>query len=377
VSRASLRGLLVVTGLAAGFAIVEFAVRFAEAPTDATDLRSIHELEPDADWLYRMRPGATAAPASGPRYVINAQGFRDRERSLSKPPGGFRILAVGDSVTFGYGVEVEEAYPSLLESRLRASLPGAEVLNLGTGGYNPYTESALLRGVGLAFEPDLVLVQFCINDLADPTIHFENHARTRLGTLPDVAFPNPAMRTHDAGGRSLVERLCLASKLCRRGYDWWLARTQAKLDEPTRHAGARAIEHTEGPEWEWLAERYREMADAARGVGADFALVLFPHQRQLRPPVSSSPDPIQQRLMRLARDEGWLAVDLLPHFLAARAGGSVLLDYWHPSPRGHTVASEVIERELACGGMLPGLRPSECSGALRSRAPAIRPAPQQ
>ncbi|MEE2663734.1 MAG: SGNH/GDSL hydrolase family protein [Myxococcota bacterium] len=359
------RLLLVVAGLGVGFAIVELAVRAAEAPVDATDLRSIHELQPDADWLYRMRPGAIASPESGPRYAINARGFRDRERSLSKPPGSFRILVVGDSVTFGFGVELEETYPSLLESRLRESLPGIEVLNLGVGGYNPYTESALLRGVGLAYEPDLVLVQFCINDLADPTIHFDNHARTRLGTLPDAAFPNPGMRTHDTGGRSLVERVCFASKLCLRGYDWWLARTQAKIDAPTRHLGALPIEHTEGPEWKWLAARYREMADAARKAGADFGLLLFPHRRLLLRPADAGPDPVQSRLERLAREEGWPVVDLLPHFLDAQRGGDVFLDYWHPSPRGHAATVVAIESELGCAGLLGGIRSSECPGALQ------------
>jgi lysophospholipase L1-like esterase len=359
--RLLLRLALATAGLAIGFGVVEVAVRLLDVPVGVSDLRRIHELDPAAPWLYGLRPGAVARPEGGPRYAINALGFRDHERSLRKPEGAFRVLAVGDSVTFGWGVEVEEAWPLRLEQRLRRDLPGAEVLNLGVGGYNPYTESALLRERGLAFEPDLVLVQFCINDLSDPTIHFDNHARTRLGTLPDAAFPDPARRTHDVGGRSWAEQICLASHVCRRGYDAWLARSQARLDEATRHAGARPIERTEGPEWGWLAERYREMAVASHEAGADFALLVFPHYKQLQRPAGAGPDPVHERLLELARAEGIAVVDLLPAFRRAQASGNPLLDYWHPSSRGHALAAATIEHDLGCIGMLPGVRPRDCA----------------
>ena len=50
----------------------------------------------------------------------NSLGFRDtREYALSKPPGTFRIIVLGDSVTFGHGALFETTYPYLLEQRLR------------------------------------------------------------------------------------------------------------------------------------------------------------------------------------------------------------------------------------------------------------------
>lgn len=350
---------LVMGGLVIGALLVELTLRLAPAGV-TQDLRSLHELRPDADWLYGLRPGAIAEPEGGPRYVINSEGFRDRPRQVAKSPGRQRIVIVGDSLTFGWGVEGEETFASRLEASLVAagSEGGIEVLNLGVGGYNPYTEAALLRDRGLAYEPDLVLAQFCINDLADPTIHFDSHARTRLGTLPDAVFPDATRRTHDVGGRSVLENVCLASRLCQRIHDSWLARTQAKMDAPTRYAGAQVPDDPEGPEWKWLTERYREMAAAAERAGAEFALLIFPHHAQLAEPTA---DATHLRLKRLAAEEGWVAIDLLPPFRRAQARGErVLLDFWHPSSAGHALASREIERGLACAGLLPGLDADGC-----------------
>ena len=80
---------------------------------------------------------------------INNLGFRDpREYPLEKPPGTFRILVLGDSVTFGHGSLYETTYPYLLEQRLKQWRPSVnwQVWNLGVPGYNTRQELALSRG---------------------------------------------------------------------------------------------------------------------------------------------------------------------------------------------------------------------------------------
>ena len=51
---------------------------------------------------------------------INSDGFRDKNYSIEKPNGVFRIVAIGDSLTFGFGVESEESYPKVLEKNLNS-----------------------------------------------------------------------------------------------------------------------------------------------------------------------------------------------------------------------------------------------------------------
>jgi hypothetical protein len=104
---------------------------------------------------------------------INSLGFRDdREYSIAKAPGTFRIIVLGDSVTFGHGTLGETTYPFLLEQRLKAWRPDIawEVWNLGIPGYNTGQELAYLEEVGQQYAPDLVVVGFYPNDIQNNTV---------------------------------------------------------------------------------------------------------------------------------------------------------------------------------------------------------------
>ena len=70
-------------------------------------------------------------------YQVNEQGYRDLHHSLRKPEGTFRILAVGDSFTFGSGVKrVENLYFKILEKKLQREYPQEtfEVVSLAKKG---------------------------------------------------------------------------------------------------------------------------------------------------------------------------------------------------------------------------------------------------
>ncbi len=102
---------------------------------------------------------------------INSRGLRDYEYSLEKAQGVFRIMILGDSTTLGWGVPLEKSVPKILESELnRAGLPGyerAEVINAGVGNYNTVQEVTYYQTQGRAFHPDLVILEYFIND-AEP-----------------------------------------------------------------------------------------------------------------------------------------------------------------------------------------------------------------
>lgn len=115
----------------------------------------------------RLLPGYHGWFAGVP-VEINSLGFRDtREYALEKSPRTFRILVLGDSVTFGHGALFTTTYPYLLEQRLRQWRPEVDwqVWNLGVPGYNTRTELEYLREVGSRYRPDLVVVGFFENDL--------------------------------------------------------------------------------------------------------------------------------------------------------------------------------------------------------------------
>jgi hypothetical protein len=124
----------------------------------------------DPDIIYELKPGLDCR-FSGVEVVTSSAGFRGPERALEKTESTFRVLALGDSVLFGWGVPWPETGIALLEARLQELLPARAVEVIGTGvpGYNTAIEAAVLRTKGLAWRPDVVLVDFVGNDYELPT----------------------------------------------------------------------------------------------------------------------------------------------------------------------------------------------------------------
>jgi lysophospholipase L1-like esterase len=102
---------------------------------------------------------------TGREVVINADGFRGPARPIPKPAGTSRIVGLGDSVMFGWGVGEGEDYLSVTASRLGGAW---DVVNTSVPGYNTVMEVETLEKKGLAYQPDVVVVGYCANDLELP-----------------------------------------------------------------------------------------------------------------------------------------------------------------------------------------------------------------
>jgi lysophospholipase L1-like esterase len=98
----------------------------------------------------------------------NSQGLRDFEYPFEKAPGTYRIMLLGDSTTFGWGVRQEDTAAKFLERKLNRHLPSGynkvEVINTGVGNYDTVQEVTYYETLGKAFHPDLVVLVFFIND---------------------------------------------------------------------------------------------------------------------------------------------------------------------------------------------------------------------
>jgi len=98
----------------------------------------------------------------GTDVAINSDGFRDDEYAPERNEN-FRIVVLGDSLTFGWGVEKDEAFEVLLEEMLSEKRP-TEMINMGHGNYNTEQQVNLFKEKGLKYNPDKVLVFYFIND---------------------------------------------------------------------------------------------------------------------------------------------------------------------------------------------------------------------
>ncbi|MBA5867199.1 MAG: hypothetical protein GDA67_10955 [Nitrospira sp. CR1.3] len=94
----------------------------------------------------------------------NSRGFRDRERTVTPVSSALRIVALGDSFAWGSGVTYDEAFLTLVERGLDDVWSGTEVINLGMVGYQPEEYLSLLKEHGLAYQPNVVLVNFFIGN---------------------------------------------------------------------------------------------------------------------------------------------------------------------------------------------------------------------
>jgi len=123
---------------------------------------------PNPDMTYILRANSQFTTLGVP-FRTNELGFRDRP-IFDKAPGVFRILCLGDSVTFGTGVANEQTYPNVLEGMIQeVATPGMtiDVINAGISAYNARNIRGLLQQYINYLRPDAVVYAFVENDLDD------------------------------------------------------------------------------------------------------------------------------------------------------------------------------------------------------------------
>ena len=271
---------------------------------------------------YELVPGAShAAPAGiGAPVQLNSLGFRGPEPLPDGAPRT-RIVALGDSFTFGYGVEVQDAWPARLAERLsaarRAGEPPVEVLNLGVGGYATHDEAIVLRERALALQPDLVIVGYALND---PDVH-------PVDPLHEHWYA-PAWWQHSAALRKLAELR----------WGWTL---KAYGGDTIRWG------HADAAAWGTVTAAFDDMATAADAADVPRMLVIFPvdygtpweHYRYRRE---------HEQVAAAARAAGFEVLDLLPEYAPHDPDAlRVSPDDGHPSPAAHALAADAIARRLA------------------------------
>jgi len=99
---------------------------------------------------------------------INSLGYRDHEFNKNKDKKVFRILTLGDSMTWGVGVkDIDNLYTELLEKKLNSESKNLEyeVINAAKNGTGAEFYLNALKNEGLSLEPDLVMIGFFFNDI--------------------------------------------------------------------------------------------------------------------------------------------------------------------------------------------------------------------
>jgi lysophospholipase L1-like esterase len=120
----------------------------------------------DRDLFWRLRPDQTIASEffEGKSYRINRQGFRGDDFKIEK--SGLRIAVLGNSCSFGWGLNEEDSFAGRLRNLLRQK-PGAEsveVYNFSVPGYSSLQGKRNYQKFVREYKPDILFVTFGWND---------------------------------------------------------------------------------------------------------------------------------------------------------------------------------------------------------------------
>lgn len=220
--------------------------------TNTNDFRDEHAFN-DRNLVYD--PDLIWRPVSSQFSPFNPQGFRGAPIDPVKPAGTWRIIALGDSNTFGWAVDDGVNWPAQLEALLAAERPGARVVNAGVWGYSSFQGRQRYREM-IGYRPDLVLVSFGANDAHQVAV-------------PDAAY----VRSHDRIAR--LSRLTARSRLAQLVVAGW---------DRVRVAGAGGGALGARVPLDDYRAHLRAIVEDARGRGVTVVLLT-------RPFVGSSTDP--------------------------------------------------------------------------------------
>ena len=130
--------------------------------------RQLKRVSEDPQQGHKHIPSRSAL-LMGVDVAINSHGHRNKEVAIEKSPDSVRVIMLGDSLTFGWGVSAKDTVSEQLEAHLNANGAGKrfEVINTGIGNTNTEMQVARFLGDEAKFSPDIVVLNYFIND-AEP-----------------------------------------------------------------------------------------------------------------------------------------------------------------------------------------------------------------
>ena len=334
----------------------------AQAPSSMQSLRLGEIVQPSryAGIVYELKPNVRGRFMGQP-LLINSQGLRDYEYTRRKEPGTFRIVGVGDSSLFGWGVPIEDSGLKVLERRLNEEFRPRkfEVVNFGVPGYNTAMESETFVQRCLEYAPDLVLLNFNTNDYDVPEFmrRPDDLATLRRSYLFDLAYS-----VYD--GAITVKRESLS--VFEFGHRTVAERQAARLDEDPA-----------------LPDEYRYMVGAKGVVRALERLAAAARERAIpfvvfdvKPQPGFDPNYVRDELRdgqrelleRESRRLGFYFLNTYPYFmnylkqhpdLSLGTAFAVSAADGHPNTLAHSINAQALYDYLVARQLLPSDKPSK------------------
>jgi lysophospholipase L1-like esterase len=310
------------------FSIVEVVLRFVIVHKDTGKTRAGF-VEPDPDLIWRLKPRLSGTLAT------NQLGFRD---TTYKANVDYKILLLGDSVSWGDGVRMEQSYPFLLERTLNLDYPGKtfEVINTGVPGYSTFQQLIYLRKKGIKLKPNIIIHQFCLNDIVERySVLFEyggDNIFLGVDTRSSIEGLHGWMVTHSRAYERVIRYLVNFERKKQEYAVINLAKDELspKLDEA----------------WRLVLKELSQIVQIAEQENIPYLLIVAPYRFQLENPLNNNQP--QVRLQHFSLKRNFKIFDLLDGFYSHHqlSGTQLFNDENHFSESGHMLTATLLSDQI-------------------------------
>jgi hypothetical protein len=360
------RTALILIGTIIALVIVELALNILPVPNRLKLLENMDQLwESDDELLLHLKPNLDIRITGHPEFSFNVQTNENGLRDESFV-GTYDIAAIGDSFTFGFGVEESKSWPSQLEA-----MSGLKVANLGWAGWNSYVYPTTIRRYAIPLGTRIWIWTFFSNDLPESYgaerflssgradyLEWVGEGQMRAGNLPFpydlrsvqllAALYNPELFLLPDSGDRIFDNGKLRMRVG--PYAW------EKTDFSKK-------EVQQG--WELTMQALEEAQTMALSNDATLVVVFIPNREHvywsyikglMGDLKVDQLDDLMSRLGEFCTSKGILYIDLLPAFREQANAGKMLYypadGHWNES--GHALAAETILGSLIQHGLISG-----------------------
>ena len=260
--------------------------------------------------------------------------FRPININYLKSPNTYRILVLGDSFAWGDKIrDYKDTWPEVLQKELRQSPSPKkyEVLNLGGCGFTTVDELGILQKIGWNFNPDLILLQFTLNDPL-PRGRKEDQWLFPTKNLVPIASVNSWLKTHSYFFHFLDYQFCQLQ------IHLFYSHKMDSLYEDNFYG------------WKECQQALQEIAASAAKKEVKTVCIVMP----LFVPGKHTPQnypyqEIHRKIASKAKEQGFYTLDLLDPFIAQgkdfREWHALKLDR-HPNQEAHRLSALWIKDYL-------------------------------
>lgn len=276
----------------------------------------------------------------------NSQGFRqNKDIQSNKEPSTRRILGLGDSVAFGFGLEEEKTYLRQLENLLNQSPKTRyEVINASVTGYNTFQERKLLQENIFKLKPNIIILSFVLNDIAGD-FHIPNMVYRTLIPFKIGAYSVDDLNPFEKFFYFLFQHTYVYQFIHPKLSRFWgfedpsTMRMIGHYDERTLFFYKNGY-YPQKKYWgsfPQVEEELKMINELVNKNNAKLLIVIFPVQIQLEDKSLRKP---QEILEGFCKENSLYCLDLLP--ILEKEKQKVFLDIGHPN----AYSSEIITRAI-------------------------------